>query len=115
MWFSPSRFSARRFSKPTAWPSWLTSSFLTSVSEIDIVGRKLRPDLGHQAQRHKRADEGHQQSQQLSQQNDLAVAKFPRLELGVQCRQSFQGAVRIDLDLAQPGHLGAGQHERAGE
>src|SRR6186713_282331 len=31
------------------------------------------------------------------------------------CGQSYQSAVRIDLNGAQPGHLGAGQRERAGE
>src|SRR5450631_2906663 len=48
----------------------------SSFAEIQIVERNFRPDLAHQVQRQVFADEGHQQSEQLGQQNNPALEKI---------------------------------------
>jgi hypothetical protein len=88
---------------------------LTSGAEIQIVERNFWPDLTQQARRQGRTDQGNQQPKQVGQQNDSAFEQFGQIESGVGFRQPVQSPVSFDMQRAQPGNVGAGQHERARE
>src|ERR1019366_471421 len=59
------------------------------------------------------ADESHQQSEQLGEQNNSALENLIRVNLRSKFVQRFERAIRFDMHRAQPRNFRVGQRERA--
>src|SRR5688572_21348294 len=83
-----------------------------SWSKVEVV--QFGPDIPQQAQRERGTDECYEQPEQFGDERDLGRRdrRFAPFVLEVVPLQSLHGALRVDVQPAQPRHLGGAERQR---
>src|SRR6185312_3740667 len=115
--FRISTLSDRLAAFPVGWPP-VGLAFLAMVLlrfGIQVASRNLRPCFLYQSNCEGLADEGHQQPDQLTDENCLSFSDFARRKFRTNVVQTLQRAIPFDLNRRQPADLAGRQRQCAGQ